>query len=67
MVCDDSWKKGLTQTIYMIGMLLGSFLFGWLSDQIGRKLTMMTSLVVLTVGGCLPFFISNYYCLATSR
>ena len=29
-----SWKKSLTQTLYMVGMLVGSFFFGWASDQV---------------------------------
>ena len=31
-----SWRKSLTQTLYMVGMLVGSFLFGWASDQVGE-------------------------------
>ena len=30
-------RKPLTQTVYMVGMLIGSFLFGWLSDKVGQK------------------------------
>ena len=28
-------RKPVTQTVYMAGMLIGSFLFGWLSDKVG--------------------------------
>lgn len=71
MVCQDSPKKGLTQTIYMLGMLIGSFLFGWAGDFMGRKVTLMVALVTLTVGGSFPFLITphpaNYYALVISR
>ena len=65
-------RKPVTQTVYMAGMLIGSFLFGWLSDkvggmflrerpstflQIGRKATMMIALTILTIGGSFPFFL----------
>ena len=30
-------RKPLTQTVYMVGMLIGSFLFGWMSDKVGQK------------------------------
>merc|ERR1711970_1253095 len=55
----------------MVGMLVGSFIFGWMSDVGGRKSTMMVGLVILTIGGCLPYFItpklSNYYVLVIAR
>jgi len=72
MVCPGNrWKKGFTQTIYMVGMLIGSFVFGWLSDFGGRKSTLMLGLVILAIGGSFPFFLkpnpSNYYALVISR
>lgn len=86
MVCENKSRKSLTQTMYMVGMLigtiqvdlflifvsiLGSFLFGWLSDLIGRKTTMMVGLITLSLGGSLPFFVtpsvSNFYSLVMFR
>ena len=40
MVCDDQWKKSFAQSVYMAGMLVGSFAFGTMADWIGRKITM---------------------------
>jgi len=71
MVCGNKGRKSLTQTMYMLGMLLGSFMFGWLSDCIGRKTTLLLSLVILAVGGSLPFFVTpnvhNFYSLVLFR
>jgi len=72
MVCEgNTWKKGFTQTFYMIGMLVGSFGFGWLSDFGGRKSTLMLGLVILAIGGSIPYLINpnpaNYYVLVISR
>ena len=71
MVCSNKTKKNLTQTVYMVGMLIGSFVFGWMSDFCGRKSTLMVGLVILAVGGSFPFFLhpspSNYYALVLSR
>lgn len=74
-VCDGSSeifsRKPITQTFYMAGMLVGSFVFGWLSDRIGRKPTMMIALIILSIGGSFPFFLTPipdlYYALVISR
>ena len=62
-------KKYFSFLIYVF--ILGSFLFGWLSDLIGRKPTMMVGLTILALGGSLPFFVeptvSNFYSLVMFR
>lgn len=46
-------------------------MFGWLSDMIGRKTTLMISLLILAVGGSLPFFVEStvrtFYALVAFR
>ena len=55
----------------MAGMLIGSFTFGWIADQVGRKPTLMVSLVFLSFGGSLPSFFTMtpelYYIFVISR
>ena len=43
--------------VYMIGLFIGSYVIGFASDKFGRKITMMTSLLFLILGGSLagPF------------
>jgi len=71
MVCKDEWKKSTAQSVYMAGMLIGSFTFGWVADQVGRKPTLMVSLVFLSFGGSLPSFFTLtpelYYIFVLSR
>lgn len=33
LVCDRQWLKNLTQTIFMLGILVGNMMFGHLSDR----------------------------------
>ena len=40
MVCQDQWKKSFAQSLYMAGMLVGSFLFGTMADWTGRRITL---------------------------
>lgn len=56
MVCNNELKKNTAQTLYMTGMLLGSFPFGLLSDRYGRKPLLMLGVLFLAIGGSLPYF-----------
>lgn len=33
LICEKEWLKNLTQTIFMLGILVGNMLFGHLSDR----------------------------------
>lgn len=33
LICDRQWLKNLTQTIFMLGILVGNMVFGHLSDR----------------------------------
>uniref|UniRef100_A0AAQ5XCS1 Major facilitator superfamily (MFS) profile domain-containing protein n=1 Tax=Amphiprion ocellaris TaxID=80972 RepID=A0AAQ5XCS1_AMPOC len=49
LVCDDSWKKPLTSSVYFIGFLTGSFITGQLSDRYGRKIVLFLTLAIQAV------------------
>ena len=53
LVCKDRWKKGSIGTLYMVGLFIGSYIIGYAGDKIGRKKTMMISLLFLIIGGAL--------------
>ena len=36
IVCDNAYLRTLSGTLRMFGLLIGSLVFGWLSDLIGR-------------------------------
>merc|ERR1712038_1339435 len=53
MVCANEWQNSFSQSMYMLGMLVGSFIFGILADMIGRRLTLVIGSVVLALSGSL--------------
>jgi len=50
LVCDRDFIRTLSKTIYMMGMLVGSFVFGWFGDRFGRRMAFLATTVCLTVG-----------------
>eukprot|EP00118_Oscarella_pearsei_P011341 m.75698 g.75698 ORF g.75698 m.75698 type:complete len:490 (+) comp35949_c0_seq1:2053-3522(+) len=45
IICSDKWKSGLPTSIYFIGVAIGSFLFGWIADRFGRRITIIVSVL----------------------
>ncbi|XP_015589763.1 organic cation transporter protein isoform X2 [Cephus cinctus] len=62
LVCDDAWLRATGDSLFMVGVMLGSMIFGGLSDRFGRRPIFFLSLVIQLVGGILvavaPEFIS---------
>lgn len=62
LVCDRLWLKATGDSLFMVGVMLGSMIFGGLSDKYGRRPIFFLSLVIQLVGGILvavaPEFIS---------
>nr|XP_061801302.1 organic cation/carnitine transporter 2-like [Nerophis lumbriciformis] len=49
LVCDQRWKQPFTSTIFFLGVLVGSFFSGMLSDRFGRKPVMFGTIIVQAV------------------
>ncbi|XP_054611043.1 solute carrier family 22 member 4-like [Dunckerocampus dactyliophorus] len=49
LVCSESWKQPLTSTVFFLGVLVGSFFSGVLSDRFGRKPVLFATLAVQAV------------------
>lgn len=33
LVCDDEWKAGFVGSMFFLGIMIGAFLWGWVSDR----------------------------------
>lgn len=55
-VCDRSYIRPYYSAIYMLGMLFGSYIFGFLSDTYGRKKAMMLAIVMVSLSGSIGTF-----------
>ncbi|XP_068600525.1 solute carrier family 22 member 4-like [Brachionichthys hirsutus] len=49
LVCSDQWKQPFTSTVFFLGVLLGSFVSGQISDRLGRKPVLIATMVTQEV------------------
>jgi len=55
-VCGNYWQRDIYSALYMLGMLFGSYFFGWVSDKYGRKNALMASIITVSISGFLGAF-----------
>lgn len=71
LVCDRSTLRASADSLMMFGVLIGSYVFGDLSDRYGRKPIFMISLLIQAIFGLLtsfaPEFITYSICRMVSR
>lgn len=56
LVCGRYWLRAVYSSLYMIGMLFGSYFFGWVSDTYGRVRSLQLSIVFISLAGFLSTF-----------
>ncbi|XP_030813517.1 solute carrier family 22 member 4 [Camarhynchus parvulus] len=56
LVCEDDWKAPLTTSLFFVGVLIGSFISGQLSDRFGRKNVLFLTMAVQTGFSFLQIF-----------
>ncbi|XP_026805656.1 organic cation transporter protein [Rhopalosiphum maidis] len=61
LVCDRAWYKGTADSMLMVGVMLGSIIFGYLSDRIGRKNIFTISVWLQGIAGCGMAFTQEYW------
>ncbi|XP_051167879.1 organic cation transporter protein-like [Leptopilina boulardi] len=60
LVCDSSWWISTGDSAFMIGVMFGSMIFGYLSDKIGRKPTFIICLLIQLVSGVIVGVAPNF-------
>lgn len=60
LVCKDDWKAPLTTSLFFVGVLMGSFISGQLSDRFGRKNVLFLTMGMQTGFSFLQVFSVNF-------
>jgi len=53
LICSSEWLRTIYSAIYMLGMLFGSYFFGWVSDTYGRLKALMLAVLTVSISGFL--------------
>ncbi|KAM6338720.1 solute carrier family 22 member 13-like [Podargus strigoides] len=61
LVCDRKDLHDISQSIYMMGLFLGSMIFGPLSDRIGRRPVILISVFLQGLFGVAIAFVPHFY------
>ncbi|XP_022108721.1 organic cation transporter protein-like isoform X1 [Acanthaster planci] len=67
LVCEKDASVDLSQTIFMLGVMVGSLLFGQLSDRFGRRYVFFLSLWAQVAFGVGAAFTGNLYAFIAVR
>ena len=67
LVCGQSFKVALVISMYMLGVMISSFLTGRMADKFGRKKTLMFSILCSSLASLLGAFMPEYYSYTFTR
>ena len=57
----------MTATLTMSALLIASYVLGYISDKLGRKIALIISLVINAIGLLLGAFMPEYISFTTAR
>jgi len=67
LVCDRKHLSNLSQTIFMLGILVGNMFFGGLADKIGRRIPLVVAVIVQLIFGVAASFCTNFWLFVFCR
>ncbi|KAL0880249.1 hypothetical protein ABMA27_002706 [Loxostege sticticalis] len=67
LICDKRWLTSFTQTLFQLGTLIGSVLFGMASDRFGRKKPLLLGVVLQVSMGVGAAYAPDYWTFTILR
>uniref|UniRef100_G3TYG1 Solute carrier family 22 member 16 n=1 Tax=Loxodonta africana TaxID=9785 RepID=G3TYG1_LOXAF len=67
LVCHREWLAKVIQPMFMLGVLLGALIFGYLSDRVGRRLILWSTSIGKFLFGIAVAFTFDYYSFMVTR
>ncbi|XP_057657694.1 organic cation transporter protein [Diorhabda carinulata] len=67
LTCSSAYLIATSNALFMVGVMLGSIIFGEMSDRIGRKITFFISLVILVVAGLVAAIAPELWTFTVAR
>ncbi|XP_069816584.1 solute carrier family 22 member 13 [Dendropsophus ebraccatus] len=67
LVCQRKEQTDISQSIYMLGLLIGSIIFGPLGDRIGRRPVILISMLLMFSFGVGAAFVTDFYVYTALR
>ncbi|XP_013172468.1 PREDICTED: solute carrier family 22 member 13-like isoform X1 [Papilio xuthus] len=67
LICDRQWLASMAQSVLMLGFLVGTFLFGWISDRFGRRNSIVASVLINVIFMLATPFSPNFWTFSIFR
>ncbi|XP_050311256.1 organic cation transporter protein-like isoform X2 [Anthonomus grandis grandis] len=67
LTCDKAYMIATCNAMFMVGVMLGSIIFGETSDRWGRKLTFLISSILQVLFGVIAAFAPEFWTFAVAR
>lgn len=67
LVCDRSWYPSLAQSLHQLGYAISGLAFGYISDNYGRRFTLVLAVVLEIVTGLIQAFTTSLILWLSSR
>ncbi|XP_026748938.2 organic cation transporter protein-like [Galleria mellonella] len=67
LICSKKWLTSFAQTLFQLGTLIGSVLFGMAGDRFGRRIPLLVAVVLQVTMGIAAAFMPEYWSFTLVR